>query len=282
MRRLRNNIYPFGVSITEMSKGELIFIGLGLSDDESPTVEAIESCRKADVLLAELYTSILTKDSIERLSKKIGKDIKVLGRLEVEEGKFIEELKDKRVGFLVPGDPMTATTHVDLRIRAHDLGMSTRIIHGTSAMVAVPGILGLQHYRFGRIVTIPFHQKGFEPTSPFELMVENFKRGMHTLVLLDIKSEEDRFMTANQGLAWLLSTAESMKSDIITQESLACVVARAGSNSCIAKADRIKELLGMDFGKPLHTIVIPGKLHFQEEEALVRFAGAPRELFGSE
>lgn len=264
-----------------MSKGELIFIGLGLSDDDSATLEAVEACKRVDVLLAEQYTSVLTKDSIERLSRKVGKEIRVLGRGEVEDGGFLEALIGKKVGFLVPGDPMTATTHVDLRIRAHEAGMATKIIHGTSAMVAVPGILGLQHYKFGRIITIPFHQKGFEPTSPFELLTENMKRGMHTLVLLDIKSEEDRFMTANQGLAWLLSTAESVKSDVIDQESLACVVARAGSDSCIARADRIRELIKMEFGKPLHTIVVPGKLHFQEEEALVRFAGAPRNLFAA-
>jgi len=264
-----------------MSKGELIFIGLGLSDDESATVEAIEACRKADILLAEQYTSILTKDSIERLSRKVGKGIRVLGRGEVEDGRFLDETKGMKIGFLVPGDPMTATTHVDLRIRAHEAGMETRIIHGTSAMVAVPGILGLQHYKFGRTITIPFPQKGFEPTSPFDLLSENLQRGLHTLALLDIKSEEGRFMTADQGLRWLLATAESLRSDMITKDSLACVVARAGSVSCLAKADRIRELIKMDFGKPLHTIVVPGKLHFQEEEALVRFAGAPRALFAA-
>lgn len=264
-----------------MSKGELIFIGLGLSDDESATVEAIEACRGADILLAEQYTSILTKDSIERLSRKVGKEIRVLSRGEVEGGKFLDEMKGKTVGFLVPGDPMTATTHVDLRIRAHEAGMDTRIIHGTSAMVAVPGILGLQHYKFGRTITIPFPQKGFEPTSPFELLAENLQRGLHTLALLDIKSEEGRFMTAEQGFRWLLSMAESMKSDTVTLDTLACVVARAGSRSCVARADKIRELLKIDFGKPLHTIVIPGKLHFQEEEALVRFAGAPKDLFSA-
>jgi diphthine synthase len=34
----------------------------------------------------------------------------------------------------------------------------------------------------------------------------------------------------------------------------------------------------MDFGPPLHTLVIPGKLHFMETEALVAFAGLPPEL----
>jgi len=264
-----------------MSKGELIFIGLGLSDDESATIEAIEACQRADVLIAELYTSILTPGSIERLAAKTGKQITVLGRGEVEEGSLLSIAKEKTVGFLVPGDPMTATTHVDLKIRAHKEGIETSIVHGTSVMVAVPSVLGLQHYKFGRTITIPFQQKGFAPTSPFERLVENLGRGLHTLALLDIRAEERKFMTANEGLTWLLETAKGLKSDAVTESTLACVVARAGSKSPVGRADRVRALIGMDFGGPLHTIVVPGKLHFQEEEALMRFAGAPKELFSA-
>ena len=261
--------------------GGLIFIGLGLSDDNSASLEAIKACSEADILLAEQYTSILSAGSIERLSKRFGKEIRVLGRGEVEEGGLLEIAHEKTIGFLVAGDPMTATTHIDLRIRAHEAGIPTRIVHGTSAMVAVPGTLGLQHYKFGRTITIPFTQKGFEPTSPFELLSENLSRGLHTLALLDIKSEEKRFMTASQGLEWLLSTCSRLGSSAITEDTLACVVARAGSQSCIAMANTIKVLREMDFGEPLHTIVIPGKLHFQEEEALMRFAAAPKSLFSA-
>lgn len=262
-----------------MSKGELIFIGLGLSDDESTTLEAMAACERADVLLAELYTSILAPGSIERLSEKTGKKITVLGRDEVEKGSPLEIAKEMTVGFLVPGDPMTATTHVDLSIRANKAGIKTSIVHGTSVIVAVPSVLGLQHYKFGRTITIPFKQEGFTPTSPFKLLVENLQRGLHTLALLDIRAEEDRFMTSNEGLRWLLEASKSLGSSAVTEDTLACVVARAGSKSRVAKADRIKALLEMDFGGPLHTIVIPGKLHFIEEEALIRFAGAPKELF---
>jgi len=34
---------------------------------------------------------------------------------------------------------------------------------------------------------------------------------------------------------------------------------------------KAKELLGIDFGKPPHVIVVPGKLHFMEGEALKRY-----------
>jgi diphthine synthase len=273
---------PIAAFLFSVQMGRFIFIGLGLSDDRSITIEAIDACRKCDVLFAEQYTSKISPGSIERLEKMIGKEIRTLGRTDVEEGAPLKFAKDRVVGFLVPGDPMTATTHVDLRIRANDLGLETGIVHGTSAMVAVPGILGLQHYKFGRTVTIPFSQKGFEPTSPFEQLENNLKQGLHTLALLDIQSAEDRYMTANEGLKWLVETSAALRSQAITKDALACVVARAGSHDCIARANRISELIKYDFGKPLHTIVLPGKLHFQEEEALARFAAAPRELFSAD
>jgi diphthine synthase len=257
----------------------IIFIGLGLNDERSLTLEALDTCKSCDLLFIEQYTSKLAPGSLERLERMIGKEIHVLGRDEVEGAEPLKCAKERTVGFLVPGDPMTATTHVDMRIRADELGIGTRTVHGTSAMIAVPGILGLQHYKFGRTVTLPFPQKGFEPTSPLEQLVENQKRGLHTLILLDIQAAENRYMTANEGLEWLLDASERMGLRALTGDTIACVVARAGSDDCVARAGRISVLVKSDFGRPLHTIVLPGRLHFKEEEALIRFARAPKELF---
>lgn len=259
--------------------GKIVFVGLGLFDEASMSFQALNACKDADILLLEQYTSRLTPKAVKKLEDMIGKSIRMLDRQEVEKGEFLSRLKDKTVAFMVPGDPMSATTHVDLRIRADELGFETEIIHGTSALTAVPGLLGLQIYRFGRTITIPFPQKGFDPTSPLEQMLENLERGLHTLALLDIQTSEKRYMAPNEGLKWLLSTSKKIGStDRINDDTLACVVSRAGSKSCIARADRIAALLEIDFGDPLHTIVIPGKLHFEEAEALVRFAKAPRKL----
>jgi diphthine synthase len=38
----------------------------------------------------------------------------------------------------------------------------------------------------------------------------------------------------------------------------------------------------MELGGPLHTLVIPGNLHFMEAFALVRFAQAPEEIIEDE
>ena len=50
---------------------------------------------------------------------------------------------------------MIATTHVDLRLRAHKAGVRTSIVHAASVGSAAAGVAGLQSYKFGRTVTIP-------------------------------------------------------------------------------------------------------------------------------
>src|SRR5206468_2271352 len=101
----------------------------------------------------------------------------------------------QRVAFLVGGDPMAATTHVDLRLRAASAGIPTRIVHGASILTAAAGVLGLQIYKFGRTTTIPFPSEGFGPTSPLEVILQNRSAGLHSLVLLDLR-EDGTFLLA--------------------------------------------------------------------------------------
>ena len=258
----------------ERSKGKLALIGLGLYDDQGITVRGLAELSHAESVFAETYTSALAPGSIERLATKIGKDISILGRKDVEDATSILELASRgSVALLVPGDPLTATTHTDLRLRATRLGIETIIVNGVSALTAVPGLLGLQNYKFGRSTTVPFPSEGYSPTSPYEVIQENLGRGLHTLVLLDIDAENSNYMTANQGLHLLMDMEGRVKAWALSEKSLICVVARAGHPDFLARAGRLSELARFDFGPPLHTVVIPGKLHFMEEEALKEFAG---------
>ena len=163
---------------------------------------------------------------------------------------------------------MAATTHVDLRIQAIKKGYHTQIIHGTSILSAVPGILGLQHYKFGRTTTLVTPEKNFFPTSPYDVIKANKKNGLHTLILLDIQQEKHHFMTATEGIHLLLKMEEIRKEGVIGNDDIIAVVARAGSDKLTVKADRISLLKTYDFGPPLHTLVYPGELHFMEKEAL--------------
>ena len=126
------------------------------------------------------------------LKKNIGKKIEVSSRDETENGdKIIDSALKENVVFLTCGDPMTATTHVDLRLRAVEKGIKTRIIHGGSIVTAVPGLLGLQNYKFGRTTTLAYPEKNYFPTSPYDVIKDNKKMGLHTLILLDIQADNN-------------------------------------------------------------------------------------------
>jgi len=253
----------------ERGRGLLAFVGLGLNDDRGITLEGLEEIRAADTLFAEFYTSRLKEGAIDNLAKAAGREIRILSREQVEKGdEVLAACEGKRVAFLVAGDPMTATTHLDLRLRATKAGIETKLIHSSSVLTAVPGILGLQHYKFGRTTTIPFAQEGFSPTSPLEVISENMSRGLHTLVLLDIDADNSRFMTASEAMRSLLDMEQRTRTGTLGGDTLVCVVARAGAPDSIAMAGSIRRLVSVDFGPPLHSLVVPGKLHFLEEEAL--------------
>ncbi|MFQ6128441.1 MAG: diphthine synthase [Thermoplasmata archaeon] len=258
--------------------GEILFIGLGLFDEKDITIKGMEEARSCDVLFAEFYTSKLVGTSKERIEALLGKRIEILGREEVEKGDVILEVaKSKRVGFLTGGDPMTATTHVELRLRAEKMGISTRIVYGVSILTAAASLVGLQSYKIGRTTSLPFPHEKFFPTSPYEAIDENLRMGLHTLLLLDI-DEEGNEMDARDALAYLLEMEEKEQKKAFTEDTVACVVSEAGSPEAVARCERVKNLMRMDFGKPLHCLIVPGDLHFMEKEALIVFAGAPEDI----
>ena len=261
-----------------MSQGKLVFVGLGLYDEQDISLKAMQELKDCDIVFAEFYTSKPGRFDKQAFEDAIGKTIKVLSRQETEQGDAIlAEAATSHVVFLTSGDPMIATTHIDLRLRAIKKGISTGIIHGSSIATAVPGLLGLQHYKFGRTTTLAYPQKDYFPTSPYTVILENKHMGLHSVVLLDIQAENDRYMTANEGLDLLLRMEQTCKKRLFMNDSIVCVVARAGAPDAVVAANTLQALQAMDFGPPLHTLVIPGKLHFMEQEALELIAGLPAE-----
>ncbi len=259
--------------------GKLIFIGLGLGDERGITLKGLEVAMACDHVFMESYTSTLSPGSVGRLEGLLDKKIIMLDREDVEgNDTILKKASNEDICLLVPGDSMSATTHQDLRLRAREMGIETGIIDGVSAFTAVPAALGLQIYKFGRTVTIPLPEEKFKPTSFYERALENFKNGMHTLFLLDIKHAEGKYMTANEGFEVLAAVEKELKGGLITPKRLVCVIARAGSDDALVKAGYFSDIAESDFGPPLHSIVIPGELHFLEAQALVELAGAPEDI----
>ncbi len=254
----------------------LTLVGLGLYDEKDISMRGYQAVRSADMVFAEFYTSRLIGTELHSMEEFFGKRITVLSREEVENGRLlIEVARDKNVVLLVAGDPLTATTHISLRIMAQEQGIETHIIHGSSITTAAPGLLGLQHYKFGRIVSIPYPQDNYFPTSAYDFICDNHKFGLHTLILLDTNPKP---MTANYAMEILLQMEDVRKRGLITRHSLIGVIARAGSPNPTVRAGYLGDLIDEDFGPPLHTLVFIGKLHFAEAEALVKLAHAPPEI----
>ena len=176
-------------------------------------------------------------------------------------------LPDKDVAFLVVGDPFGATTHTDLFLRAKEKGITIEIIHNASIMNAV-GEVGLELYKYGKTTSIPYWEPSFEPETPYDVIKMNQANGLHTLCLLDIKADQERFMTVNEGLQILKKIEEKRKEGIITDNLLVIGVARIGQNNQVIKVGTLAEILDVDFGAPLHSLIIPGKLQVVEEEAI--------------
>ena len=258
--------------------GQLSLIGMGLHDENGLTLRGLNAARDSDAIYAELYTSIMPRLSVDRLQRLVGKEIKILTRKELEEDAertILSKAKEARVALLTPGDPMSATTHVGLLISAKKLGIPTVLIHSSSIVTAAAGVTGLELYKFGRTVTIPSPRTNPTPESVYEFIKDNRRIGLHTLALLDIDDEE---LTIPEAIRVLFKLEDIKRDGIITDDTLVVALARVEAPDCIVRADKAGNLVKVDFGEPPWSIILPGKLHFMEAEALQLLTGAPRAL----
>ncbi len=261
----------------------LTFVGLGLYDERSVTVSGRDAIREADRVFAETYTSRLIDATIEELVAHHDTNIECRDRegIERDPEPIFSAAESGTAVFVTAGDTMISTTHVDLRVRAENRGIDTRLINGVSAGTAAIGLSGLQNYRFGKAVTLPFpwaHGGDTVPASVIQTVEANRERGLHTLVFLDIKigrgpegpdPDHEEYMTADVAAGLLHAN---------WKDTLAVAVCRAGAAEPAVTANRLSKLAERDFGDPLHLLIIPGDLHHIEEDALAALADAPAEL----
>jgi diphthine synthase len=247
----------------------LTVIGLGLFDKTDISEKGLRCIRQADHVYLECYTSLLMGSSRTELEEYYGKPVHPLFREDVEQhpDEILRHAEEGNVAFLCAGDPMVSTTHADLRMRAGARGIGTAIIHAASISSAVCGLSGLQNYRFGKSCSLPFPQKNWFPTTPFDVVAKNLSQNLHTLVYLDI--QDKRYMTVPEAVA-LLDRMAAMKGTVIP---LYVGIARAGSDDPIVRAGTGDTLAQEDFGPPLHILIVPAELHDMEKEYLEMFAG---------
>jgi len=248
----------------------LYLISLGLYNQKDISVKALETARICDVLYLEMYTTKMNTDA-KKLTNFIGKNVKQLPREDIENCEtIIKEAKEKNVGLLVGGDALAATTHTSILIEAKKAGVQVSIIHGSSVFSAI-GEAGLQLYKYGKAVTLAYEEENYKPTSFYETIKQNKNSGLHTLVLLDVKSDKDRYMTIKEGLETILEVEKEKKAGIVSEETEVVAVCQLGGDQHI-KYGKIKDLMKDKLlERTPAVILIPGELHFLEKEFLESF-----------
>ncbi|XP_005090107.1 diphthine methyl ester synthase [Aplysia californica] len=269
-------------------------IGIGLGDAKDITVKGLEVVKSSKRVYLEAYTSILTVGK-EALESFYGREVILADRDMVEQAsdELMEGADTEDISFLVVGDPLGATTHTDLILRAVEKNIPYFVIHNASIMNAI-GCCGLQLYNYGETVSIVFWTEDWQPESFYDKILVNRERGMHTLCLLDIKMKEQtienlmkgrpiyeppRFLSASQAAQQLLDIVErrdkDQKTDAdLTPSSICVAVARVGASDQKISTATLKEMAALDMGPPLHSMVIPGHMHPLEKQMLRLFAAS--------
>ncbi|HXQ93249.1 MAG TPA: diphthine synthase [Nitrososphaerales archaeon] len=255
----------------------LYFVGLGI--EQSLTVRSVNELRNCEIVYFESYTSPSVND--EMISQVSGQmspgKVEVVKREFVEDGRKILELsKRANVALLCSGDPMVATTHQELRTRAVKEGIATKVIHGSSILCAVGGEFGLHSYNFGRVVTMTREPMQY---TAYNTIFDNLLRGLHTTILLEWNETQKFFLEPASAIRSLEDAERDLRQEILDPSTLILIASRLGSREMEILALTIEELKSKHLGPPPHVLVIPGRLHFTELEALSALFGRNIESF---
>ena len=245
----------------------LWFVGLGISGFKSIPSEALDILSKADIVYLEQFTSPIGKSDLIKIKNATKGEFKLAKRWLVEDGKeILKNAKKKKVVLLAYGDPYIATTHIELRTRAIEEKIKTHSIHASSSLTSMIGECGLHFYKVGRIATIMSEMKSL--TTPYYVIYKNIIEGNHTVLLLEYNQDKDFFLDPKDALDGLLETEKGQIRNVISQSTYAIVASRIGFKDQKIISGKTSNLKKIDFGKPPHTVIIPGRLHFTESDAL--------------
>ncbi|RLE39435.1 diphthine synthase [Candidatus Woesearchaeota archaeon] len=242
-------------------------IGLGLNDERDITLRGLDIIKKCKQIYLESYTSKLncSKQTLEKLYKK---RIRLADRILVEQNPevMLQRAKKEDIALLIVGDPLSATTHIDLILRARELKVEVNVVFNASILTAV-GITGLQLYKFGKTTSIVFPQQSYFPESAYDTIKMNLKNKLHTLCLLDIHAEKKRYMTIGEAIDILLRIENKRKENVFTRNTLVVGCSCLGANNQVI-AGKASEILKKRFKQGMQCLIVPGELHFMEKEFL--------------
>jgi len=256
--------------------GKLSFVGLGLGP-RGISLDGIREIRESDICYVEYYTTPQELELLSTVEKESGKELTVVDRVFVEDGgSILRDAKEKKVVLAAPGDPLIATTHNELRVRAIKLGIETRVIHGATVASALASSSGLHYYKFGRTITMT--REGLRnPQQVYQIVHRNLLEGSHTLILLEYDVEGREGVSPAEAAQGLLDAEASFKRGVITDDTYGLVMSRVGREGPRFDAGPFSRLKKLEFGFPPYSLVVPGQLHFTEVESISAVFAVPQE-----
>jgi len=245
----------------------LWFVGLGISGTRSIPIEVVKIIQEADFVYLEAFTSPISKQHEDEIKNMVNGSFKIAKRWLVEDGQeILKTSKSSTAVLLSYGDPYVATTHIELRTRAKLENIETNTIHSASAITSMVGEAGLQFYKVGRMVTIMNEKKSI--ITPYTAIFKNLTQGLHSIILLEYNHDENYFLDPKDAISNLLDVEKEQKRNVLNNDTFAIIASRIGFETQKIISGKFSNLLKVDFGEPPHSIIITGKLHFTESDAI--------------
>jgi len=245
----------------------LWFVGLGISGTRSIPIEVVKIIQEADFVYLEAFTSPISKQHEDEIKNMVNGSFKIAKRWLVEDGQeILKTSKSSTAVLLSYGDPYVATTHIELRTRAKLENIETDTIHSASAITSMVGEAGLQFYKVGRMVTIMNEKKS--TITPYTAIFKNLTQGLHSIILLEYNHDENYFLDPKDAISNLLDVEKEQKRNVLNNDTFAIIASRIGFKTQKIISGKFSNLLKVDFGEPPHSIIITGKLHFTESDAI--------------
>ena len=272
-----------GAARFTMTDGEaapgLWLIGIGPGDLDHMTERARSVARECSKRFLEGYTAVLPPGEEERLESVVGNWERLMRNGVEKPEELLAQARTEAVALLIVGDPMQATTHIDLEERCAEEGIGFHVIPGLTATALAVSLSGLQSYRFGRQVTVPFSAGDYLPTSPLEMICINKEAGLHTLVLLDLDPtgmgmETPRPMMPSEAVALLERMSERTENgstalNLPILEWGGMLLSDLGTEDERVVSGTLRELSDISTGY-VHAFILPAEFSGMEESAFER------------
>ena len=268
-----------GMSSADLAPG-IWLIGIGPGDLGHISDRAKLVARGCEKRYLEGYTAILPRSQEEILESVVGPWERIMRPSVENPADLMSEAREHAIGLMVVGDPLQATPHIDLEARCAEEGVGFGVVPGMSATSLAISLSGLQSYKFGRQVSIPYPYGEYLAISPLEMLLSNISNGLHTLILLDLDptgmgSDPPTPMTPGVALSILEKMVERY-SELGTEESLespgdwlGILLSDVGTQEQRIVSGTLREVCQNDAGL-IHSLIIPSDMSENESDAFER------------